>query len=151
MKNKYLSMAEASKLCSYEQEYLSLLARRGELKAEKKGRNWYTKIEWLNEYIERKKPNAILIEDNLLQEEERMDKKERSFFRVIWIWLVITTAIIIVGFFVFGKFYKRINKIEDQSNSFIPEEIVKVPDEQGNFDVYSKGTIKIGKENAKNK
>ncbi len=142
-------MAEASKICPYEQEYLSLLARRGELQAEKKGRNWYTTIEWLNEYIEKKKPNVDLIAESLPQEKEKINKKEKSLFRIIWIWLAITTAIIVVVFFVFQKFSNRINAIEKQSNQFVPEEIVKVPDEQGNFDVYSKGTIKIGKENLK--
>lgn len=140
-------MSEASKVCPYEQEYLSLLARRGELQAEKKGRNWYTKIEWLNEYIEKKKPNAELIKEEYVKEKEKISKKEKSFFRVIWIWLAITTAIIFVGFFVFQKFSSRMDIIEEQSGQFIPEEIVKIPDEQGNFDVYSKGTIKIGKEN----
>ena len=38
------------------------------------------------------------------------------------------------------------NAIEKQSTQFVPEEIMKVPDEQGNFDVYGKGTMKIGKE-----
>ena len=147
MNNRYLSMAEAAKVCSYEQGYLSLLARRGELQAEKNGRNWYTTVEWLNEYIEKKKPNAVLIEEEIF-EKKKINKKERSFFRATWIWLAITTAIMLVGFFVFEKFSSRMSAIEKQSSQFVPEEITKVPDDQGNFDVYSKGTIKIGKEKA---
>ena len=139
-------MAEASKVCPYEQGYLSLLARRGELRAEKNGRNWYTKIEWLNEYLEKKKPNAVITERENFDEKGKLNKKERSLFRAIWIWLSISTAIVLVGFFVFWKFSNRINEIEKQSSQFVPEEITKVPDDQGNFDVYSKGTIKIGKE-----
>ena len=148
MKNKYLSMAEAAKICPYEQDYLSLLARRGELRAEKNGRNWYTKVEWLNEYLEKKKPNAIIEEKEKHEhgEEEKINKKEKSLFRIIWVWLAITTAIVLVGFFIFGKFSSRMNAIEKQSTQFVPEEIMKVPDEQGNFDVYGKGTMKIGKE-----
>lgn len=45
-------LAEAAKQCSYSQEYLSLLARRGELQAIKKGRNWYTTLKWLREYVD---------------------------------------------------------------------------------------------------
>ena len=44
-------LSEASKKCSYTQEYLSLLARRGELKAVKKQGKWYTSDGWLENYI----------------------------------------------------------------------------------------------------
>lgn len=148
MKKEYLSMAEASKMCPYEQDYLSLLARRGELQAQKIGRNWYTKIEWLNEYLRNKKPNAVIIERKKEHEhhEEGINKKERSLFRATWIWLAITTVIVLVGFFIFEKFSNRINAIENSSSQFVPEEITKIPDDQGNFDIYGRGTIKIGKE-----
>jgi len=52
MTGKYISLQEASKLCPYSQEYLSLRARQGKLKAIKLGRNWVTTQEWLKEYIE---------------------------------------------------------------------------------------------------
>ncbi len=51
--NNYISLQEASKLCSYSQEYLSLRARQGKLRATKFGRNWVTTKEWLSEYISR--------------------------------------------------------------------------------------------------
>jgi len=51
--NNYISLQEAIKYCSYTQEYLSLRARQGKLKAVKIGRNWVTKKEWVKEYIER--------------------------------------------------------------------------------------------------
>ena len=51
--NNYISLQEATKYCSYTQEYLSLRARQGKLKAVKIGRNWITKKEWVKEYIER--------------------------------------------------------------------------------------------------
>ncbi|NMC51190.1 hypothetical protein GYA54_00475, partial [Candidatus Kuenenbacteria bacterium] len=47
----YFLLSEMEKRCEYSQEYLSLLARKGELKATKFGRNWYTTSEWLDEYI----------------------------------------------------------------------------------------------------
>ncbi|MFH1610473.1 MAG: hypothetical protein ABIA91_01145, partial [Patescibacteria group bacterium] len=48
----FICLSEAANKCNYSQEYLSLLARRRLLKAEKIGRNWFTKIEWLKKYIE---------------------------------------------------------------------------------------------------
>ena len=48
----YISLQEATKFCSYSQEYLSLRARQGKLKAIKFGRNWVTKKEWLEEYLQ---------------------------------------------------------------------------------------------------
>lgn len=50
-KEKYISLMDATKLCNYSQEYLSLRARRGKLKAVKNGRNWFTTKEWLDQYI----------------------------------------------------------------------------------------------------
>ncbi|PIZ70495.1 MAG: hypothetical protein COY11_02545, partial [Candidatus Portnoybacteria bacterium CG_4_10_14_0_2_um_filter_44_20] len=49
---KYISLTEASELCSHSQEYLSLRARQGKLRAVKLGRNWVTTKEWLSEYLE---------------------------------------------------------------------------------------------------
>ena len=51
-------MMEASKLCSYSQEYLSLLARRGKIFSKKIGRNWYTTREAIDEYL---KQQSVII------------------------------------------------------------------------------------------
>ena len=51
-KSEYISLQDATNYCDYSQEYLSLRARQGKLKAVKFGRNWVTKKEWLNEYLE---------------------------------------------------------------------------------------------------
>ena len=48
---KYISLQEATKFCQHSQEYLSLRARQGKLKALKLGRNWVTKKEWMEEYL----------------------------------------------------------------------------------------------------
>lgn len=50
-KGNYISLQEAAKYCSYSQEYLSLRARQGKLKATKIGRNWVTKKEWVKDYL----------------------------------------------------------------------------------------------------
>ena len=46
-----LTLAEASELVAYSQEYLSLLSRKGALGAFKKGRNWYISREDLEKYV----------------------------------------------------------------------------------------------------
>lgn len=51
----YMSLAEASKISPYSQEYLSLLARRGRIGAVKLGRNWFIKKEDIDRYIKSKK------------------------------------------------------------------------------------------------
>lgn len=52
-KRKFLSLAEASKLAPYSQEYLSLLARRGVIAATKMGKNWYLTQRDLEDYLRR--------------------------------------------------------------------------------------------------
>jgi len=51
--SEYISLQEAAKYCSYSQEYLALRTRQGKLKAVKFGRNWVTKKEWLEEYLQK--------------------------------------------------------------------------------------------------
>lgn len=48
---EYINLQEATNLCLYSQEYLSLRARQGKLRALKIGRNWSTTKEWLQHYI----------------------------------------------------------------------------------------------------
>ena len=49
----FISLAEASKLCTYSQEYLSLRARQGKIKAQKFGRNWFVQLSALEVYIDK--------------------------------------------------------------------------------------------------
>ncbi|MGB0757446.1 MAG: beta strand repeat-containing protein, partial [Patescibacteria group bacterium] len=49
---EFISLADAAKFCAYSQDYLSLRARQGKLRAEKHGRNWVTTKEWLWEYLD---------------------------------------------------------------------------------------------------
>ena len=50
---EYISLAEASKISPYSQEYLSLLARKGKLETIKLGRNWVTTRKAIKEYMKR--------------------------------------------------------------------------------------------------
>lgn len=67
-KKEYITLQEATKYCDYSQEYLSLRARQGKLKAIKLKRNWLTKKEWLREYL--KQPSNYI---SLKQAAERCD------------------------------------------------------------------------------
>jgi len=49
----FISLKEATQFCNYSQEYLSLRARQGKLKAIKFGKNWVIKKEWLEEYLQK--------------------------------------------------------------------------------------------------
>src|SRR3990167_2469392 len=50
-KIQYISLKDAAQFCNYSQEYLSLRARQGKLKATKIGRNWLTTHAWILEYV----------------------------------------------------------------------------------------------------
>ncbi|MBI2676831.1 MAG: hypothetical protein HYX21_02715, partial [Candidatus Yanofskybacteria bacterium] len=58
-KLKYISMLEASRLCSYSQEYLSLLARKKQIFSKKIGRNWCTTAEAVAEYVEKRAQESL--------------------------------------------------------------------------------------------
>ncbi len=47
----FITLQEATKLCLYSQEYLSLRARQRKLRAVKMGRNWSTTKTWLQDYL----------------------------------------------------------------------------------------------------
>jgi len=49
----YISLIEASKLCSYSEPYLRLRARQGKLKSIKLGKKWMTTPAWLDDYAAR--------------------------------------------------------------------------------------------------
>jgi len=48
---EYIPLCEASRQSGYTPEYLNSLARKGKLKAEKIGRNWYTTLDWLDDFV----------------------------------------------------------------------------------------------------
>ncbi|MDF2379104.1 MAG: Fic family protein [Candidatus Gracilibacteria bacterium] len=52
-KDEFISLSEATKFCSYSQEYLSKLAKEGRLDAHKKSRNWVTTKKAVEEYVTR--------------------------------------------------------------------------------------------------
>jgi len=69
-KEKYISLKQATKFCSYSQDYLSLRAGQGKLKATKIGRNWVTKKEWVDNYLRKVKGEKAQIFDRAKKEKE---------------------------------------------------------------------------------
>ena len=47
----FIPLSEASKRSGYTPEHLNLLSRKGKIKAEKIGRNWYTTEEWFQDFL----------------------------------------------------------------------------------------------------
>jgi Fic family protein len=72
-----LTMAQASKLGPFTQEYLSLLARKGRIGAFKLRRNWVITKKALDEYLEAHPRNYSLAEQNSQPKSEARAKGER--------------------------------------------------------------------------
>ncbi|HRZ95345.1 MAG TPA: helix-turn-helix domain-containing protein, partial [Candidatus Moranbacteria bacterium] len=56
-KLKYITLSDAARETGYTPEHLNLLCRKGKLQGEKIGRNWFTKREWLDDFILENKTN----------------------------------------------------------------------------------------------
>jgi hypothetical protein len=139
---EYISMAEAANICTYDQEYLSLLARRGLLQAEKIGKKWYTTRHWLNDYLRENRPNEII------KPAKKVQEGSAGFFggsRIFKWSLVAVFAVVIVGIYSYWYIARRINQLEQKTNGnkFILNEVVRIPDDQGNMNVYGSGMVKI--------
>ena len=140
MQESYLSMKQAAKITPYEQDYLSLLARRGELRAKKIGRNWFTRVEWLNAYLSDKKPNQIIKEKKVFS--------GRVLAIRLWLGFLIFSAVLFTGYLVWEKRLVATKENSQEKAEFIPEEVIKIPNENGGYDIYSGGRIKVGEEGA---
>lgn len=150
-KLRLISLSRAADICPYEQGYLSLLARRGELKAKKIGRNWHTTIEWLNEYLSQKRPEDLIRMPRQRQKEKNPsltpgEKKQKAMQKYVWI--LIAFLVCWTAFWGFRYIMDKINSLEEKTkqNNFIPEDIMKIPNEDGGFNVYGVGRMKIGEE-----
>ena len=69
LKKKFILLSKFAKEKKYAQEYLGLLARRGDLGSIRLGKRWYTSQEWFSEFLadaeKRKEENAkIFLENN---------------------------------------------------------------------------------------
>ncbi len=90
--NKYISLHEASESCPYSQEYLSLRARQGKLKAVKLGRDWVTTKEWVENYVSNngkdKIKKTLKLDFKALnfkkKSRSKKNKKEKKEFRFLF-------------------------------------------------------------------
>jgi hypothetical protein len=57
---KYISLQEASRICSYSPEYLRLLARQKKIISKRIGRNWYTTEEAVQEYVAKQSLTIVI-------------------------------------------------------------------------------------------
>lgn len=62
-KADYISLSEAAAHSPYTQEYLSLRARQGKLRAVKQGRNWVTTLGWLDDYLQQVDESRSLMKE----------------------------------------------------------------------------------------
>jgi len=109
MAEKYISLKEATKYCSYSQDYLKLRARQGKLKSIKLGRNWFTTKEWIEEYIRKVSKHSrhplspqVLAGERIFRDQRRqpaasvkIKNKFPVFVLVLVIILIILGAIIL--------------------------------------------------------
>jgi hypothetical protein len=89
-----ISLNQAAKISGYTQDYLGYLIRRGEIKAIRTGRNWFTTEEQVREYLFKKK----------IRSEEFAIKEFLSPRRVKKI-ILFTVATFFIVFVIWSKFY----------------------------------------------
>lgn len=79
---KVISLNQAAKLSGYTQDYLGYLVRKGEIKATKKGKVWFTTEEEVNNYIFKKK---VLHKELAIKDFFSPTRSKRIFWAVILI------------------------------------------------------------------
>ncbi len=75
----YISLAEAAKLTTYSQEYVSLLCRRGKMKGKKFGRNWFIKKENVYDYINETKGKGESIIPIRIETKKRKKENKKTY------------------------------------------------------------------------
>src|SRR3989344_4980372 len=94
---EYISLSQASKLCSYSTEYLGLRARQKKLKAKRIGNRWVTTTDWLLDYVhsvERLKENQKI----LPQPQRTHVSPFRVFQASVFVSFVIVFGLFSIGF-----------------------------------------------------
>jgi hypothetical protein len=111
MEKQYLSMAEMSKICPYEQDYLSLLARQGKLEARKIGKKWFTTAEWVNKYLSEKKPGEVV---KVNEKKNHLDRNKK--IKYSWLVFGMSVLIFIMAFFVYQRVDYKISELESKTS-----------------------------------
>ena len=102
---------------------------------------------WLNDYLKEKKPSDVIVpqKDSKPEMEEKIIKREKNIFQIVLLWMTFTAIMIGAIFWVYEKFALRLDAVEQkaQEKNFIPEEITQGPNEEGGYDVYGTGKMKL--------
>ena len=137
MAEKYISLKEATKYCSYSQDYLKLRARQGKLKSIKLGRNWFTTKEWIEEYIRKVSKHSrhplspqVLAGERIFRDQRRPAASVKiSPFKLgplIFILVLVGSVIILVlaGVLNFDIFAGHLGWIEEEFVEPVLEKII---------------------------
>ena len=143
-REEFIPLSEAAELVGYTPEYLNLLSRKGKLKAEKIGRNWHTKIIWLDDFlsaipdgakkvvaqnkikkkkkqefisIERVEEKAVEKEINEKQNNQKLEKLNLAKSKNNWLQLfvVLSSTVIILPLLFVGTYITK-NFIQNYNN-----------------------------------
>lgn len=106
---KVISLHQASKISGYHQDYLSALIRKGDMKGEKIGGNWFTTEEEINNYIFRQK----------IRNKNIISKYFLLFARAnrVFIYAFVFILIISTGIYFYNKKYTE-NKLQAINTEF---------------------------------
>ncbi len=109
---KVISLSQASKFSGYHSDYLSALIRKGELRGEKRGGNWFTTEDEINNYIFKQK-----IRHKKLAIGGFLSKKRTN--KIILTSGMIFLAALALGIYIYGKNTKVI--LEESKKSLSPD------------------------------
>ncbi len=101
---KVISLSQASRITGYHSDYLSALIRKGEIKGEKVGGNWFTTEEEIKDYIFKQKIRHRKFAVGEFFSRKRTQK------------ILILTGIIFLGIFLLGIYF------HDKNSKVILEE-----------------------------
>jgi hypothetical protein len=113
-------MWEASKICSYSQEYLSLMARKKLIKAVKIDNKWFTKTVWIKEYLKDKKPEEIV--GNSSQESSIAKKRKSNYF---WLFFGLSALFLFIVIFLYREMNGKITQLENETRNLQTENLDK--------------------------
>jgi len=104
-------MAEMAKICPYDQEYLSLLARRGQLEAKKISQKWFTTVEAVNRYLEEKKPG-----EKVQNQKTGIIMPKRIKLHLAWMALGVSFLILTLSFFIYQHVENKLSELETKTS-----------------------------------
>lgn len=102
-------------MCSYSQEYLSLLSRRRLLKAVKKENKWFTTVLWLTEYLADKKPDEVVISRK--KATQLFEEKRGGTHGKYWAMVSAAFLVLIVVVAIFSQMSNKISELKAEARN----------------------------------